>query len=106
MQEYTSQRAEEITWVPKEQIIETTWLFAKTNPSCLHSRLGAGAKQINATQTVRAICILMALAGDFDVPEGNLLGDKLGGFKTTDVIAQILRTPAGVDGRKNNAKSS
>jgi len=104
VQEYTPERAEEITWVPKEQIIEATRLFAKTRPSCLHSRLGAGAQHINATQTVRAISIFMALAGDIDVPGGNLMTGKLGGFRTPDAIAQILRPPPEVDGKRIGAK--
>ncbi len=101
---YTPERVEEITWVPKDQILEATRLFAKTKPSCLHSRLGPGSQHINATQTMRAISIFMALAGDIDVPGGNLISSKLGGFRTPDAIAQILRPPAEVDGKRIGAK--
>ncbi len=104
VQDFTPEKAEEITWVPKEQILEAARLFAKTKPACMHSRLGAGAQHINATQTVRAISIFTALAGDIDVPGGNLISSKLGGFRTPDLIAQILRPPAEVDGRRIGAK--
>jgi anaerobic selenocysteine-containing dehydrogenase len=100
VQDFTPEKAEEITWVPKEQIIEATRLFAKTKPSCLHTRLGAGSQHINATQTVRAISIFQALAADIDVPGGNLVSSDLAGFRTPEITTQILRPPAEVDGKR------
>lgn len=72
VQEFTVERAAAIAWVPEEKILEATRLLAKTRPSCFHTRLGSTAQQINASQTARAITILLALIGDIDIPGGNL----------------------------------
>lgn len=97
---FSSEKVEEITWIPKEKIFEAVRLYAGNKPSCLHTRLGAGSQHINATQTVRAINIFHALVGDIDVPGGNLISSDLGGFRTPEIIAQILRPPAEVDEKR------
>jgi len=104
VQDCTPKWAEGVTWIDREQIIEAARLFAKTKPSCLHSRLGAGAQHVNATQTARAVSIFMVLAADLDVPGGNLLTHKLGGFKVPDEIAKILRPPSEVELRRIGAR--
>jgi thiosulfate reductase/polysulfide reductase chain A len=104
VESFTLEKVEEITWIPKEQIIAAARLFAKNRPSCLHSRLGSGSQHINATQTMRAISIFLALAGDIDIPGGNLISGDLGGFKTPEMITQILRPPAEVDQKRIGAK--
>lgn len=38
VQSYTPERVSEITWIPKEQIVESARLYAKTRPSCIHTR--------------------------------------------------------------------
>ena len=73
-QDYPVEKVSEITWVPKEKIIEAARLFATTKPSAVQARLGVGSQQVNASQSSRAVCILTALAGDIDVRGGNLLG--------------------------------
>jgi anaerobic selenocysteine-containing dehydrogenase len=76
VQDYSVEKVSEITWVPKDKIIEATRLFASIKPSCVHSRLGVGSQHINATQSSRAVCILTAIAADIDVRGGNLLSDR------------------------------
>jgi anaerobic selenocysteine-containing dehydrogenase len=76
VQKYPVDKVSEITWVPQEKIIEAAKLFATTNPSCLQARLGVGSQQANATQSSRAVCILVALASDIDIRGGNLLPDR------------------------------
>ncbi|HLB11668.1 MAG TPA: molybdopterin-dependent oxidoreductase, partial [Dehalococcoidia bacterium] len=91
--EYPPERVSETCWVPAEDILQAARLFATTKPACLHTRLGCGAQQVNATQTARAAACLMALAGNIDVPGGNLLSNDLGGFKTIFKMRNILRLP-------------
>jgi len=101
---FIPEKVEEITWIPKEKIFEAVHLYAQNKPACLHTRLGAGSQHINATQTVRAINIFHALLGDIDIPGGNLISSDLGGFRTPEVITQILRPPAEVDEKRIGAK--
>ena len=107
VQEYTPEKVANITWIPAEQIIEAARLYAINSPSCLHLRLGGGGgMDINASQSARAIAILMALAGDIDVPGGNLLADQLGGFKEIMPVSELedLPFPPGVEERRLGAK--
>jgi anaerobic selenocysteine-containing dehydrogenase len=79
VQEYSVKKVSEVTWVPEREIIEAARLFATNKPSCLQARLGVGSQQANATQSSRAVCILVALASDIDIRGGNLLPDKPAG---------------------------
>ena len=104
VKKYTPEMAEDITWIPKEQILEAARLFGGTKPSCIHTRLGTGSQQINATQTMRAISILLAISGNLDVPGGNLLNDPLGEFKTPNDLALTLRAAPDVEARRIGAR--
>lgn len=73
VQPWTPERVSQITWLPKEQIIEAARLYGKTRPSCIRTRVGVDGQSLNSTQTSRAISCLIAIKGDIDVPGGNLL---------------------------------
>ncbi|MBA7558981.1 Acetylene hydratase [subsurface metagenome] len=101
VQDYPVEKVAEITWVPKEKIIEAARLFATTHPSCVQARLGVGSQQVNATQAARTVCILRAITGDIDIRGGNLLGhgeigDEVRRFKPT--------FPPGVEEKRLGAK--
>lgn len=81
--EYPLEKVAKITWIPEEKIVEAARLFATSKPACLHLRLGAGGQQVNATQTSRAVVCLVALLGNIDIKGGNLIADKLGGFRAS-----------------------
>ncbi|MCL4746046.1 MAG: molybdopterin-dependent oxidoreductase [Burkholderiaceae bacterium] len=68
---YTLERVEELAWVPKLQTREAARLLFESGPVCYYSWSGI-SQHTNATQTDRAIAILMALTGSFDVPGGNV----------------------------------
>jgi len=72
VQEYSLEKVEKITWVPKEKIIEAARLFAKTKPASVHHRMGV-TMNTNGLQTCRAIDMLIAICGNLDVPGGNVL---------------------------------
>jgi anaerobic selenocysteine-containing dehydrogenase len=63
----TPERAAEITWVPKEKIIEAARMFAIDTPGCI--QVGSSLeRQANCGYTLRAITCLMGLAGNIERP--------------------------------------
>ncbi len=103
IQKYTLNEAEKVTWVPQQKIVEAARLFSTIKPSSIHSRLGAGAQHVNATQTSRAIAIIASLAGNIDVPGGNLISDDLGGFRHQRSMAQFPIFPPGIEQKRYGA---
>jgi anaerobic selenocysteine-containing dehydrogenase len=70
--EYPPERAAEITWVPKEKIIQAARLFATEKPSCI-TIVVAIEQNADSLSTCRAIAMLAAVTGNIDVPGGNLI---------------------------------
>jgi anaerobic selenocysteine-containing dehydrogenase len=73
--EYPPEVVERTCWIPAEQIDETAELIATSGPVCYYGWTGIG-QHTNATQTDRAIAVLMALTGGFDAPGGNVVYAK------------------------------
>jgi anaerobic selenocysteine-containing dehydrogenase len=69
---YTPQWAEHITDIPASTIEEVAAGFAVTKPASLERRQGVQHCR-NATQTLRAMAILMAITGNVDVEGGLML---------------------------------
>jgi anaerobic selenocysteine-containing dehydrogenase len=67
--EYPPQRVEEITWVPKEDLIKAAETYALSKPATLQSHLGV-SMSYNSVQASRAISILIAITGNLDVKGG------------------------------------
>jgi anaerobic selenocysteine-containing dehydrogenase len=74
--QYPLTMAEALTWVPANKIIEATRMFATLKPACWYSYNGIEQSK-NASQTNRAICILYALTGCYDMPGGNVVPPKI-----------------------------
>jgi anaerobic selenocysteine-containing dehydrogenase len=69
IQDYTTERVEEITWVPEEKIKEAARMYAQNKPSAI--QWGHGIDQgVNSFQTARAIAILRAITGNLNIPGG------------------------------------
>lgn len=63
----TPERASEITWVPKEQIIQAARMFAIDTPGCI--QVGSSIeRQANCGHTIRAITCLLGLCGNIERP--------------------------------------
>ena len=63
----TPERAAEITWVPKEKIIQAARMFAIDTPGCI--QVGSSLeRQANCGHTIRAITCLMGLCGNIERP--------------------------------------
>ena len=69
VQEYPPERVEEITWVPKKDIIEAAEIYATSKPASLQSHLGV-SMSYNSVQASRALSILVAITGNLDVKGG------------------------------------
>ena len=73
VQNATPRWAEKITGVESDTIEKASFLYFTTKPAILD--WGVGIEQnTNCLQTVRAISCLRALAGNIDVPGGDILG--------------------------------
>jgi anaerobic selenocysteine-containing dehydrogenase len=68
---YPPERVESLAWVPARQVTETARLLFAVRPVSYYAWSGLG-QHTNATQTDRAIALLMALTGSFDAPGGNV----------------------------------
>ena len=67
--EYTLDRVEKITWVPREEIVKAARLMASIKPLSLE--WGTAVEQTeNSFQTCRAIYMIPALTGNWDIPGG------------------------------------
>ena len=72
--EYDLDRVSQITWVPREQIVQAARMMATVKPMGLE--WGCAFEQsFNATQTCRAIYMIPAITGNYDVP-GGLCGEQ------------------------------
>ncbi|ALM83295.1 molybdopterin-dependent oxidoreductase [Bordetella sp. N] len=67
---YTPERVAEITQVTPDALLVAADLLATSGPVAYHAWTGIG-QHSNATQTERAVAVLHALTGSFDVPGGN-----------------------------------
>jgi thiosulfate reductase/polysulfide reductase chain A len=79
VQEYTPEKAENITWVPADKIRAAARMYATTKPASLHQRVAVN-QNISSTQTSRALAILIALTGNIDVAGGNLFQTHMKGL--------------------------
>jgi anaerobic selenocysteine-containing dehydrogenase len=70
--EYHPSRVEKLTGVPQEKITNAARMFATIKPACWYSWNGI-EQSTNASQTNRALCVLYALTGNYDVPGGNVV---------------------------------
>jgi anaerobic selenocysteine-containing dehydrogenase len=67
VQEYTPERAAEITWLKADDIRKAARLFAQDTPGCI--QIGSSLeRQANCGQTLRAIICLMGLTGNVERP--------------------------------------
>ncbi|MBW1900820.1 MAG: molybdopterin-dependent oxidoreductase [Deltaproteobacteria bacterium] len=72
VQEYPPERVAEITWIPKDKIMEAARMYATTKPACIQWGV-AFDHNIECVDPIRAALNLMAVTGNVDVPGGNVL---------------------------------
>ncbi|MFO8032193.1 MAG: molybdopterin-dependent oxidoreductase [Desulfohalobiaceae bacterium] len=69
---FNLQRTSEITWVPVEKIQAAARIWATTRPGAIGAGMGGVCQANDAFDLSRALTILSALAGNLEVPGGNL----------------------------------
>jgi thiosulfate reductase / polysulfide reductase chain A len=70
---FTPEWAETITWIPAEDIVKATRIYATHKPAIID--WGVAIEQnTNSLQTVRAIALLRGLTGNIDIPGGDIIG--------------------------------
>ena len=87
--EYTPEKVSEITWIPKDDIIEAAKLYAKAKPAAIH--WGVPIDQSPEGSTVaQAISHLWCLTGNLDVPGGNIIAKPAYGVTTYPFSTQEM----------------
>ncbi|MEA1895837.1 MAG: molybdopterin-dependent oxidoreductase [Euryarchaeota archaeon] len=72
VKDYPPEKVEEITWIPADTVREIARMYATTKPACISPR-NALDQHTNASCTIRAIDILMAITDNIDVAGGNII---------------------------------
>ncbi len=89
-QDFSPEKVEEITWAPKEKIIQAARLYAKAKPAAI--RFGQPLdSNAEATSTIHALTCLWSITGNVDVPGGNVIcrppyGVTIYPYSTQEVI--------------------
>lgn len=88
--EYPPEKVAEITWVPKEEIIESARFYAESKPAAIHWGLPIDTVP-GTTPTAQAISHLWCLSGNLDIPGGNVIARY-----PFDVVTYPYSTGAGI----------
>ena len=100
--EFTPEKAEEITWVPADQIREAARMWAEAGQGTMWVSPHSTTHHSNGVQSTRAITLLLALMGYWD-REGcrkltpGVTGTADAEFRLTDLSGPLLDQRAGVD---------
>ncbi len=70
--EYPVEKVSEITWIPKEQIIEAARFYAKSKPAAIHWGIPVDSCP-QGTAVAQAITHLWCVTGNIDNPGGNVI---------------------------------
>lgn len=82
VQEYTPEKVSEITWLPREQIINAARMYATSKPSAI--QLGVALEQNKeCVTTLHSLTALWTITGNLDVPGGQIIRSRLFGFHKT-----------------------
>ncbi|MFC1846207.1 molybdopterin-dependent oxidoreductase [Chloroflexota bacterium] len=68
---YTPQKVEEITWIPAKDVEQAAIWMTKLKRSCIHTFTGV-EQNTNVAQGARAIHVMYALTGNFDLDGGTV----------------------------------
>ncbi len=98
--QFTPEKAESITGVPASQIVEAARMIAVNTPLSVYTSSCGFAHSVNGVQAYRAVFLLEALTGSYDVPGGNhgpmgkgasLLGFHHSGRERCDIANEFTR---------------
>ena len=93
--DYPLDKVEQITWVPKDKIVQAARLFAQTKPAAI--QWGVAIEQsINCIDNDRMLIYLVAMTGNLDVKGGNVFytppkAQNIGQFAKHDALTAEQR---------------
>ena len=80
VQEYPPEKVSEITWIPKEKIVEAARMYATSKPATV--RWGVAIDQSKECMTtIHAIISMWSITGNIEVPGGNVIHSELLGMR-------------------------
>jgi len=94
VQKYTPEWAEEVTWVPAEDIRRLARLFSGTRGASIYQGTCTQDQTANGVQNSRAFSILQAITGNVDVPGGWVTSPPP---RLRDVSLGVEGNPMGAD---------
>lgn len=72
VQDYPLEKVSEITWIPKEKIVEASKSYATSKPAAIQWGVAIDQSK-ECIPAIHAIMSLWAITGNFDVPGGNVI---------------------------------
>jgi len=90
VEEWTPEKAAEITWLSADDIRESARMYAANRPACIEWGLGT-SQCTRQTATNQAILQLKAIMGNLDIPGGNPFWINPG-FKTLRGVGRVSHT--------------
>jgi anaerobic selenocysteine-containing dehydrogenase len=81
VQDYPPEKAAEITWVPRDLIIEAARFYAAAKPAAIQWGLAVD-QQITGISSAQAVCSLWTITGNVDIPGGNVISKS--GYNVDD----------------------
>lgn len=90
VQEYPPDKVAEITWIPKDKIVEAARLYATNKPAAIEWNISIDANPQGST-VAQAICHLWCITANIDVPGGNVIARSSHGVTAYPFTADELR---------------
>ena len=94
VRDYPPEKAGEITWLPATDIRRTARIFAGAESACIIQGINCLDQHINGLQNNRALAILQAITGNYDVPGAWATNPFM---RLTDLRLPIDEEPIGAD---------
>lgn len=93
---YPPEEVEKITWVPAEKIREVARVYAATKPATIYQAWNALDQKATGFQNARAIAILQAITGNFDVA-GGFVSVPMVPYQFLRLMDKMEGMPLGID---------
>jgi anaerobic selenocysteine-containing dehydrogenase len=82
VQEYGVEKVSEITWIPKDKIVEAARRYAASKPAAIHWGVAVDQSK-ECMPASHAIIALWTITGNLDVPGGNIIKGKNFDYEST-----------------------
>jgi len=100
VQKYSPERIEQITWVPAAKIREAAILYATTKPAQMGMSPQSTTHCTNGVQNHRAIILLPALTGNFEVPGGTRWSPPPLPMNDITLHERVAKMPPGIGSQR------